>query len=115
MDISYAKEIVTVLADGINPVTGEVLPETDSCNQPDVIRALHTILAELDRVQQKSSKPKPENAGMPWSTEEDEKLLSAYREGVPSSELAKIHKRTKTSIKARLVRLGEIDLRMDAK
>lgn len=48
MDISRAKIIVEALADGINPVTGEVLPTEDSCNQPDVIRALNAVLKQLD-------------------------------------------------------------------
>ena len=44
MDICHAKELLTVLADGINPLTGEVLPSSDSCNQVEVVRALHAVL-----------------------------------------------------------------------
>ena len=29
MDIQRAKELLTLLADGVNPVTGEILPEDD--------------------------------------------------------------------------------------
>lgn len=47
MDILRAKEILASLADGINPVTGEVLPPYDSCNQGDVLRALNTVLDYL--------------------------------------------------------------------
>ena len=46
MDITYAKELLEMLADGVNPITGEVLPESDSCNQPDIIRALHLAVAQ---------------------------------------------------------------------
>ena len=31
MDIQRAKELLAVLSDGVNPLTGEVLPEDDSC------------------------------------------------------------------------------------
>ncbi len=40
MNIENAKKIIKDLADGIDPVTGKNLPTYDSCNQPDVIRAL---------------------------------------------------------------------------
>ncbi len=44
MELKQAREIVKTLADGIHPVTGEILPAEDSCNQPEVIRALHAVL-----------------------------------------------------------------------
>lgn len=40
MDVSRAKQILEVLAEGVNPLTGEILPLDDSCNQGDVVRAL---------------------------------------------------------------------------
>lgn len=39
MDILRAKEIIEGLADGVNPLTGEVLSPEDSCNQAEVVRA----------------------------------------------------------------------------
>ena len=44
MDIERAKELLTVLSDGVNPLTGELLSEDDSCNQVEIIRALNTVL-----------------------------------------------------------------------
>lgn len=58
MDILRAKEIIEGLANGVNPLTGEVLPPEDSCNQPDVVRALHAILSALPKKMQKAQ---PEN------------------------------------------------------
>ena len=40
MDINRAKEIVAALAEGIDPTTGEILPEDCVCNKGDVVRAL---------------------------------------------------------------------------
>ena len=48
MDIQRAKELLAVLSDGVNPLTGEVLPEDDSCNQVEIVRALNTVLRYLD-------------------------------------------------------------------
>lgn len=115
MDIQRAKEILSVLADGINPITGEVLPDYDSCNQADVVRAFHSILMELEKQSKKKSSTQPENAGKPWNADEDEQLLTAYRSGANTTELAKTHKRTKGSIAARLVKLGEITERSEAR
>ena len=114
MDIQRAKELLTVLSDGINPMTGEVLPNTDSCNQADIVRALHAVLLELDKPQKKVRK-QPGNASKRWTAEEDEQLLQAYRNGAKASELAKVHERTRTAIAARLVKLGEISDRINAR
>ena len=40
MDLNGAKGILKSLADGVDPLTGEVLPEDHICNQPEIIRAI---------------------------------------------------------------------------
>ena len=49
MDIEKAKEILTILAGGINPITGEVLPKDDSANQIEITRAIYTVLNQLSK------------------------------------------------------------------
>lgn len=115
MEIQHAKKLLYILADGINPLTGEVLPDSDSCNQADIVRALHAVLMELDKQPQKKRQIQAENAGKSWTENEDAQLLHEYRRGAKASELAKIHKRTKGAIVARLVKLGEINERSEAK
>ena len=63
MDILRAKEIIEGLANGVNPLTGEVLPPEDSCNQPDVVRALHAILSALPKKRKKLSQRMRVNHG----------------------------------------------------
>lgn len=48
MDIARAKEIVSALADGIDPFTGEILPRDHICNHPDMIRALYLFQRPYD-------------------------------------------------------------------
>lgn len=48
MDIEHAKELLATLSDGVNPLTGEVLAESDSCNQVEIVRALNTVLRFMD-------------------------------------------------------------------
>ena len=45
MDINRAKEIVSALAEGVDPTTGEILPEDSVYNKGDVVRALYAVLS----------------------------------------------------------------------
>ena len=66
MDIAHAKELLEMLADGVDPKTGEVLSGGDSCNQPDVIRALHlavTILEKAEKAEKDEGDPCPDRSG----------------------------------------------------
>ena len=109
MDICHAKELLTVLADGINPLTGEVLPSSDSCNQVEVVRALHAILKYLDSQNQKTEIQQPKNAGKPWSKKKKNILINEYNAGFKINEIAKKHKRSNGAIEAKLVQMGLID------
>ena len=44
MDIIKAREILAALAEGIDPTTGEILPEDSVCNKGEVVRAFYAIL-----------------------------------------------------------------------
>ena len=37
MDVQRAKELLTVLADGVDPLTGEVLPDDHVCNKGEIV------------------------------------------------------------------------------
>lgn len=111
MNTQYAKQILQALADGVNPATGEFLPKTDSCNEPDVIRALHCVLEELDKAdKQKNSAPRPgrENAGKPWTEEDEQMLCVMFDRGDTKKEISKFFKRSEGGVSARLVKLGKI-------
>ena len=104
MDINRAKEIVSALAEGIDPITGELLPEDSVYNKGDVVRALYTVMDVIGK--KKTKKNLPENAGKPWSDEFDRQLKDSYNSGVSVKEIAKEMKRTTGSISSRLVKLG---------
>lgn len=40
MDLQRAKELLSGLADGVDPLTGEVLPEDHVCNKAEIIRGV---------------------------------------------------------------------------
>ena len=67
MEINRAAELLRALADGIDPMTGQPLPDESVYNRPEIIRALHCVLQEL---QERADSTAAVNAGRNWRTEE---------------------------------------------
>lgn len=103
MDIIRAKEIIRGLAEGVDPTTGEVLPQESVYNSPEVIRALYTLLeySNKDKVRDPLR-----NAGKPWTDTEDDKLRDEFLSKIEISDIAKEHGRTFGAIESRLEHLG---------
>ena len=104
MDITRAKEIISALAEGVDPTTGEVLPDNSVCNKGEIVRALYPVLKHLDEKSSKNSLPA--NAGKPWTNEDDAKLRTYYEAGMSKKELCAEFERSSGSISSRLARLG---------
>ena len=79
MDIQRAKELLTVLAEGVDPLTGEVLPDDHVCNKGEIVRALHCAVEQLSH---RRKKPLPENNGKPWTEELDDELCRLFDGGM---------------------------------
>ncbi len=58
MDIIKAKEIVSALAEGIDPTTGELLPEKCVYNKGDIVRALYAVLNESNQTKKTTKNSK---------------------------------------------------------
>ena len=112
MDIERAKELLKSLAEGVDPLTGEVLPEDHVCNQPELIRALYCVLGKLDEPKAKPKKTQAENAGKPWTTEDDARLCQMFDAGATKRELCERFQRSEGAIESRLARLGKIDRKL---
>jgi hypothetical protein len=97
-----AKKIIEALANGIDPETGEVLPNDSALSQPQTIRALFLASKGLERM---VNIPR---AGQPWTDAEDKELLKSFDAGMPTDRIAKNHERTIGAIKARLLHHGRI-------
>lgn len=112
MEIAAARQIIDTLAQGIHPVTGEVMPEDSPYNAPPVIRALFAVSQALDgNVAAATAKPRrelPPNAGKPWAAQEDGKLESAFCAGIDVRDIAQELGRTAWAVEARLVKLGKL-------
>lgn len=108
---TQAQQVIQLLAQGINPITGEVLPETSPYNDPLVIRALFTILQEgaADRPPARRERQTPEMHGKPWAAEDREKLAAAFLTGEGEARLAEVFQRTRGGIRAELIHQGLIE------
>jgi len=113
MEKEAALKIIQQLANGIDPHTGEVFRADSPYQHPDTIRALFVALRALDA--QPAPKPRaagkenaPQNAGKPWSSEEDKALVAAFDAGKQIAELAALHQRSNFAIETRLAKLGKI-------
>ena len=105
MDVQRAKELLMVLADGIDPLTGEVLPDDHVCNKGEIVRALHCAVEELSYRQKKTL---PENNGKPWTEELDDELCRLFDDDMKRKDLCAHFGRTSGAIESRLERLGKL-------
>jgi hypothetical protein len=111
MEEARALTIVTALASGVNPLTGELFAADSPYQSPDIIRALYIAMRGLEvagRRRTRGPGAASSNAGKPWSEEEDRQLLSGFDNGQPLAELAQAHGRTRGGIQARLIRHGRL-------
>lgn len=110
MEINKALEIIKALSEGIDPHTGEMFPPDSPYQHPDTVRALFKAVDALERVKERDRRQKslPENAGKPWTEEEDRLLIDQFDKGMSFNELSRDHRRTEGAIKSRLLRLGKI-------
>ena len=112
MEKQTALSIIQALAQGIDPHTGETFAADSPYQHPDTVRALFQAaqaLAESSAERSRPSSGARENAGKPWSDDEDHMLAAAFDTGQSISALAELHRRSRVAIQARLVRLGKIE------
>ncbi len=106
MDKAKTIEVIEALANGIDPLTGELLPDDHLLQQPGIVRALFNAAALLKN--SKDALPGLANQGNAWTGDEDNQLKEAFTNGIKISQLAKVHQRTPGAIRSRLKKLGLI-------
>lgn len=105
MELRQAKALLTELADGVDPLTGECLPADSVCNRPEIIRALHCVLQYVSGRPKRSALP---NAGKPWTEEDETALMQMFDAGRSVEEMQARFQRTNGAIVRRLERLGRL-------
>jgi hypothetical protein len=116
MELQAARQIIDTLAQGVHPVTGEVMPDDSPYNAPPVIRALVAASRALegkpkpkaaDRTE-RVARVQPGNQGKPWSAEDDARLEAAYAAGADLKLVAQELGRSHFGVESRLVKLGKL-------
>ena len=110
MQADTALRIVSALANGCDPETGEVLHNDHVLQRSDTIRALGVALAALQSIASSETRKNrnPARTGIRWNGDEDKELLTAFDDGAAIGALADKHERTRGAIKSRLIRLGRL-------
>lgn len=109
MDQKQTISVLEALANGVDPMTGEVLPAASPYNSPEVIRALFHALKLIpkpkrlkksveEKQQANLSKGLPKNYGLPWSEEDLSKVIHDYQSGFPVENIAQEVHRLPTSV-----------------
>jgi DNA-binding NarL/FixJ family response regulator len=105
-----ARQILQSLIQGMDPVTCEELPRETVLQHADVLRALLAGLTALEQTAARTQRRAqlPGNVGQAWTTEEESKLVAAFKRGDSPIAIARQHGRTLRAIEARLEKLGLI-------
>ncbi|HEY4369902.1 MAG TPA: hypothetical protein VGN07_21885 [Steroidobacteraceae bacterium] len=108
MDDAKAQALIAALANGVNPLTGEVFPADSPYQAPDLIRALYAAGRALEAKSRTRPRIGQPNAGKQWSEEEERSLLAEFDRGRALAELSQIHGRSLIGIQARLEKHGRL-------
>jgi len=120
MEIRKAQRIVEILAQGVDPTTGEAFAEDSPYNEPLIIRALFTVhefvrharkppLSAEERRRENVELGRPRNYGLPWTKDARAQVATAFQDGKAIAELAETFERTQGAIQAELVRQGLVE------
>jgi DNA-binding transcriptional ArsR family regulator len=112
MNSRTALEILSRLAEGVDPHTGEVFPPESPYQQSDTVRALYRAVSELEGAARKEERQRrlPARAGEPWQQSEADEAVAGFEGGLSIEEIARKHQRTSAAIEAHLVKCGKISL-----
>jgi hypothetical protein len=126
-DKAAAQFVLRALIQGADPETGKALHRGEVVHRPEVIRALVLGLEALgggakpfkgfERAgsQRPVKGKRPERAGEGWDKTEDDELRFLFGQRRPVQAIAAELGRTRGAITARLVRLGLVNERSDAR
>jgi hypothetical protein len=117
MEREQALKILSALANGVHPMTGEIFAADSPYQQPDTVRALFEAMRTMEGTRQRPAANAerrtadvPANTFVRWTSDEEDRLAAGFDAGKSSAELAKVHNRSRAAIEARLLKLGKIDV-----
>ena len=117
MEIREAQRVVEILAQGVDPTTGEAFSPDSPYNEPGIIRALFTVnefirrarkppMTSEEKRQENLDLGRPRNYGLPWTDDTRSQVAKGFEDGKTTEELATTLERTQGAIRAELIRQG---------
>ncbi|MGB9096295.1 hypothetical protein [Erwinia sp.] len=122
-----AGEVFKLLARGIHPETGELLPVGSAVHLPEAIRLLYSLAEEFSddnvsgikrkeklkltpdqRREKNRSEGKPANAYLPWGEEEKLRLQEDFQNDIGILYLGELYERSPRSIALQLEKMSLI-------
>lgn len=111
--------VLDSLANGVDPVTGEVFPMNSPYNHPEVIRALFHALKLMpkekkakksleEKQQENLSQGRPMNYGLPWLDTDVNWAVQVFQQGMAIDAIAQQLARKPSSIISLLKKQGII-------
>lgn len=105
MQIQQDLKIVTMLASGADPDTGEAI-----LLSRNVTNALWRIIEFAVQNAKSQTREPPQNRGRSWSGAEDAQVCSEFERREALGKIAEVHGRTRGAFVSRLQRLGKINV-----
>ena len=105
MTAERATEILRCMANGVDPITGEILEEGHLCNSPEVVRALCAAIHAMTKADGADTsypvrKNGKLNAGRPWTDDDLDALKRMHRDGASMDSICMIlHRRERGVLK----------------
>jgi hypothetical protein len=120
MEIRRAQRFVEILAQGVDPTTGEAFASDSPYNEAQIIRALFTVhefvrrarkppMSADERRRENVELGRPRNYGLPWTDDARAQVATAFQGGKAIAELATTFERTQGAIQAELIRQGLVE------
>lgn len=104
-----AFEILSVVARGFDPQSGDPLGEDSLWRRPDIASALAAGVSALDHSARRHARgPECANRGLAWSAEDEQRLIAAFEAHQPFVEIAVLLGRSVAGVEARLEKLGRL-------
>lgn len=104
MDIRTAAQILRTLLEGVDPETGEILPQEHLVHEEPVQQALALVLEAVGAPRETAwvNKNGRLNAGRPWTPEDLAELRTLYEGGVSIEEIARLTQRRPRGVRLQL-------------
>lgn len=106
--IKRAIYLLDRLYEGINPLTGERLPDTSPFQNSDIVRSLRLGIDSLKATLKRKERTTFARTGQPWDSSEDARVCQEFDAALPFEKIAEGHMRSRGAILARLEKLGRV-------